>query len=67
MGYAARANAMNSRDPRTKRDEELRRLLNLFADRSTYEQWCTKSQIDDEHRAAMEAYLPARLQAQGAV
>ena len=52
---------------RARREEELRRILALFPDLSTYEHWVTKSQIDDEHRAHLEAYLPAHLRVQGTV
>lgn len=67
MGWAQRCNPMLSADPRVREAETLRRLLNHFADRASYEAWLTKSQVTDAHRAALEAYLPARLQAQGAV
>ena len=62
MGYAERANPKN-----TVHGRSLMAALALFPDRETYEQWCAARAISDEQRAHMEAYLPARLQAQGTV
>lgn len=66
MGWAARANPMNG-TRRDRREEELRRVLALFPDRSAYEQWLVKSQIDDTGRAHLEHFLPAALRVQGTV
>ena len=52
---------------RDRREEELRRVLALFPDRSAFEQWCVKSRIDDAHRAHLERFLPAALRVQGTV
>ena len=65
MGWAARANPTNT--PQGRHEAQLRRVLAMFPDRSTYEQWLVKSQMDDAHRAHLEQFLPARLRAQGAV
>ena len=64
MGYSQRG---KQRKGRERREDELRRLLGQFPDRSTYERWVAQSRIDDAHRAHLEAYLPAQLRAQGAV
>lgn len=48
-------------------EHKLRLMLDLFPDRTTYEQWLTARKVDDAHRAHLEQFLPARLQAQEAV
>lgn len=48
-------------------EHKLRLMLDLFPDRTTYEQWLTAREVDDAHRAHLEQFLPARLQAQEAV
>ena len=64
MGYAQR---LNPRKPDTGPERQLRRVLALFPDRSTYEQWLTARSVDDAHRAHMERFLPAHLRVQGSV
>lgn len=59
MGWAARA------DKTGRVERELRQILALFPDRSTYEQWLTA--VTDRQRAHLEQFLPDRLKAQGTV
>lgn len=63
MGWQARVNGT----PQARADRQLRRLLALFPDRATYEQWLSARQVDDGKRAHMEQFLPAHLKAQGTV
>lgn len=64
MGYAQRANPQK---PDTAAQAQMRRVLALFPDRATYEQWLTAREVPDEHRAHMESFLPEHLQAKGTV
>lgn len=69
MGYAARTNGF-SRQGKPLPDQDavsLRRMLNLFPDRTTFEQWVTGKQFDRAIVAHLEAHLPPRLQQQGTV
>lgn len=66
MGYAARANH-NPVTRESRETRQLRRLLSLFSNRGTYEQWLTARSVDEVHRAHMEQLLPAHLKAQGSV
>lgn len=63
MGREARIN----QHPDVQAQRTLRRLLMLFPDRATYEQWLTARAVDDKRRAHMEQFLPTHLKAQGSV
>ena len=67
MGYAARANPKCTVETRARfmAEANLRTVLALFPDRSTFEQWVEARQLTDEQRAHLESYLPPALQAQG--
>lgn len=69
MGWAQRTNPNTSTEGKRRRTAEatLRAVLAAFPNRATYEQWLTARQVPDEYRAHMEQFLPAHLQAQGAV
>lgn len=69
MGWASRVNPHTRPDQRRRlqAEAELRAALALFADRATYETWLTARGYDDAHRAHLERFLPASLQAQGTV
>ena len=64
MGWAQRA---NPRTPDTCVERQLRRMLALFPDRQTYEQWLDARVVSDQQRAHLERYLPDPLKAQGSV
>lgn len=63
MGYMERYN----KHPQVQAERALQRILDMFPDRDTFEQWATAKGLSDEHRAHLESRLPARLQAQGTV
>lgn len=63
MGREARLHAT----PEARAERKLRRVLALFPDRATYEQWVTARSVPDAYRAHMESCLPAHLKAQGSV
>ena len=69
MGWAQRANPLATPKMQRQRTVErnLRAMLSLFPDRETYEHWLTAREIDDAHRAHLEAFLPDHLKAQGTV
>jgi hypothetical protein len=64
MGYASR---LNPRAQESTVERRLRRMLALFADRQTYEQWLAARGVSDQQRAHLERYLQQALQAHGSV
>lgn len=63
MGWQARIN----QHPDVQAQRTMRRILMLFPDRATYEQWLTARNVSEAHRAHMEQFLPEHLKVQGSV
>lgn len=64
MGRLSRLNPHTTPEAQRQLTAEahIRKLLALFPDRSTFEQWATAKALPDNVRAHMERHLPPHLQ-----